>query len=207
MVDLLALAVAAALGFLVGRFRTYRLQHQGEVLVSRELMAEFSPATYHLLNSITLPVNDGSTQIDHVLVSRFGIFVIETKHYKGWIFGSAKSPTWTQVLYRQRFKFQNPLHQNHKHVRAVRALLDFLPAEQIRGLVAFTGEAEFRTPCPDGVFSLRGLVDHMKTFTDEVISENRLQFCVGRLEWRRLSLTRETDVAHRTRLQRRLGDG
>ena len=39
---------------------------------------------YHRLNNITLPLsNGGSTQIDHVIVSVYGIFVIETKHYKG----------------------------------------------------------------------------------------------------------------------------
>ena len=29
---------------------------------------------YHSLNDVTLPSTEGTTQIDHVLVSRFGIF-------------------------------------------------------------------------------------------------------------------------------------
>lgn len=207
MVDILALAVAAAVGFLVGHFRVYPLQNDGELLVSKALTAAFPPPTYHLLNSVTLPLNDGTTQIDHVLVSRFGVFVIETKHYRGWIFANAKSPMWTQSFFKQRFKFQNPLHQNYKHVKAVEALLDFLPAGQVRSAVVFSGDGEFRTPRPEGVFSIPGLVAHLMTFTEEVISENRLQFCIGRLEWWRFSLTRETDVAHRASLQRRFGDG
>ena len=206
MIEFLALVVAVAIGYIAGRYRVYRLQNEGELVVSRALAAELPPPAYHLLNSVTLPLDDGTTQIDHVLVSRFGVFVIETKHYKGWIFANAKSPVWTQVLFKQKHKFQNPLHQNYKHVKAVQALLDFLPQEHVRSAVVFTGEGEFRTPRPEGVFSTRGLVDHLKSFTTEVISENRLQFCVGRLEWRRLALTRETDVAHRANLQRRFGN-
>ena len=43
---------------------------------------------YTLFKNVTLPTEDGTTQIDHVIVSRYGVFVIETKNMKGWIFGS-----------------------------------------------------------------------------------------------------------------------
>ncbi|WP_339385147.1 nuclease-related domain-containing protein, partial [Vibrio paracholerae] len=39
---------------------------------------------------------DGTTQIDHIVVSKFGVFVIETKYMKGWIFGSKDQKQWTQ---------------------------------------------------------------------------------------------------------------
>lgn len=48
-------------------------------------------AIYHSLNNVTIMAADGSTtQIDHVIASRHGIFVIEAKNMKGWIFGNAK---------------------------------------------------------------------------------------------------------------------
>lgn len=47
---------------------------------------------YHRMNNVTLPLaSGGSTQIDHIIVSRYGIFVIETKNYKGWIFGEERA--------------------------------------------------------------------------------------------------------------------
>jgi restriction system protein len=206
MIEIIALAVFSALGYLAGRYRVDQLQNTGEALVARTLQTTFAPPDYHLLNNVTLPVHDGSTQVDHVLVSRFGVFVIETKHYQGWLFGAADSATWTQVLYRRKFKFQNPIRQNYKHVKAVQSLLDFLPPEHVRSAVVFSGEAEFRTPRPAGVFSVRGLAEHLGEFKDEVLSHNRMQFCVGRIECQRLALTRETDVQHRSSLQRRFGD-
>ena len=205
MIEIFALVIAILVGFIAGRFRVHQLQNHGEAIVSTTLVSAFPSPSYHLLNNLTIPVEDGTTQIDHVLVSRYGVFVIETKDYKGWIFADAQSRAWTQVLFKQKYKFQNPLHQNYKHLRSVQALLEFLPSECIKTAVVFTGESEFRTPRPDGVFSLEGLVAYLKGFTTEVMSENRLQFCVGRLECCRLALTHETDVAHRTSLQRRFG--
>jgi hypothetical protein len=202
---LVALLIPVAVGFLLGRYRTRVFQNRGESVLSRALKRRFTPPDYHLLNHLTLPVSGGTTQVDHVLVSRFGVFVIETKDYRGWIFGSADSRQWTQVLYRAKFRFQNPLQQNHRHVLAVRGLLDFLPADAVRPVVFFTGTAVFKTPIPDRVFTLEGFMAHVESQTVEVMSVNRLQFCVGRLETARLAVTRKTDIEHVQRLRRRYG--
>lgn len=203
------LAAALALGFLIGRRRTFRwryaatFQNSSEALVSRVTRMNFGPPDYHLMNHITIQMKDGTTQIDHILVSRFGVFVIETKNYTGWIFANAEQKYWTQVLFRLKFRFQNPIHQNFRHVRAVQDLLDFLPPAAIKSVVVFTGDAVFKTEIPQGVFSISGFVDHLRDQTDEVMSLNRVQFCVGRLETARLAISRETDVEHVRSLERR----
>lgn len=127
--------LALAAGFVIGRFRASRalrafsFQNRGEALLSDVVLRNLGPPDYHLMNHVTLQLEDGTTQIDHILVSRFGVFVIETKDYSGWIFGNGKQTSWTQVLFRSKFKFQNPIDQNMRHVRAVQGLLDFLPPE------------------------------------------------------------------------------
>ena len=205
------LAGALALGFLIGRRRTFRSRHaatfqnSGEARVSRVLLSEFRPPDYHLMNHVTIQMDDGTTQVDHILISRFGVFVIETKDYKGWIFANATHETWTQVLFRLRFKFQNPIFQNKRHVRAVKGLLDFLPPETITSVIVFTGEADFKTETPQGVFKVSLLVGYLRAQTKEVMSLNRVQFCVGRLETSRLAISRETDVEHIRSLERRRG--
>lgn len=213
------LASAAVLGFASGRRRTFiaggrrsvgawlspTFQNRGEALVSRVLLSHFGPPNYHLMSHVTLRMDDGTTQIDHILVSRFGVFVIETKDYNGWIFANAAEATWTQVLFRRSFKFQNPIFQNYRHVRAVRALLDFLPPETIKSVVVFSGSAAFKTDIPLGVTTIGQLPEYLRQQTEEVMSRNRQQFCVGRLETARLAISRESDVEHVQSLARRHG--
>jgi len=66
--------------------------------VSDLVASEFGPLDYHQMNHVTLRMDDGTTQVDHILVSRFGVFVIETKHYTGYLFANEEGQTWTQVL-------------------------------------------------------------------------------------------------------------
>jgi hypothetical protein len=200
---------ALVVGFGIGRSRASRVfrasayQNRGEALLSRLVQASFGFPDYHLMNHVTLELNDGTTQIDHILVSRFGVFVIETKDYKGWIFAGANQANWTQVLFRFRFKFQNPLFQNSRHVRAVQSLLDFLRPSDIKSVVVFTGEAEFKTEVPHGVFDTSGFIEYVRGQTVEVMSLKRVQFCVGRLETARLAISGRTDVEHVQSLERR----
>ncbi len=177
----------------------------GEFLVRQSILADFDLPNYHLINDITLPAGGGTTQIDHVLFSTKGIFVIETKHYAGWIFGDKKAKTWAQVVYHKKSRFQNPIRQNYKHLKIVQELLDFLPSENIHSLVVFTGSAEFKTQIPDGVCYLDDLPKQIKSFRKDVISENRMQFCVGRLECTRYERTKTTADKHKIYLKEKYG--
>lgn len=78
----------------------------GEFLVNK-LLSQLPESDYTLVKDVTLPAEDGTTQVDHIVVSKFGIFVVETKNMKGWIFGSKTQKQWTQKIYRHTSKFQN----------------------------------------------------------------------------------------------------
>ena len=202
-----ALPFVVWLRSVIGPYQAHAIQNRGEIRLCREVRTRFCPPDYHLLNHITLRMRDGATtQIDHILVSRFGVFVIETKDYQGWIFAGATDRNWTQVLYRAKFRFQNPIHQNYKHVCAVRELFEFLEPDIVHPVVVFTGKAEFKTDVPDGVFtSLAEFVGYVESHCTEVMSVNRVQFCVGRLEATRLAITGATDVEHVLELRRKHG--
>ncbi len=197
------------IGFLLKNSYRTRLilnQNRGEAAVRKLITSNFKSPNFHLLNNVTIPFQDGTTQIDHILISTKGIFVVEVKHYSGWIFGNEKSDQWMQSIYRVKNRFQNPIHQNYRHVKAIQQLLDFLPKEQIHSIVIFSGSAEFKTSIPNGVFYLEQLVSHLNSFQDEVISSNRLEFCVGRLECKRYDLTKATDIQHRAYLEKKYGN-
>jgi len=71
----------------------------GEFLVNISANLKLDKNKYHLIKNVTLPTEDGTTQIDHIIVSEYGIFVVETKNMKGWIFGDEKQKYWTQKIY------------------------------------------------------------------------------------------------------------
>jgi hypothetical protein len=106
---------------------------------------------YHHFRNIILPTSRGSTEIDHLIVSPFGLFVIENKDRSGWIFGGESDRYWTAVHFERRYQFQNPLHQNFGHVKALEELLS-LAASKIHSAVVLRGRFQFMTPVPTNVF-------------------------------------------------------
>ena len=135
----------------------------GEKITSFLLWRHLPSGEYFRINDIIIPAQDGTTQIDHVVVSQFGIFVIETKNYQGWIFGSPKDARWTQSLGGRKYLFQNPLRQNYRHTKCLSEFLD-RDHEIFHSVVFFIGKSTFKTPMPPNVLD-QGLTTYIKTFS------------------------------------------
>jgi len=120
------------------------------------LAKEYLDDSYKIMSDVVLKFDNGTTQIDQIIVSLYGIIVVEVKTYKGWIYGS--NGRWTQKLYRRQYRFQNPLKQNCKHINALQHLLK-LPDEMFRSLIVFSGEAKFRTVMPENI--VRGGMEYL----------------------------------------------
>lgn len=99
----------------------------GEISVASRLNL-LNHNDYKILSNVVLQTKNGGTvQIDHIIVSVYGIFVIETKNYKGWIFGNENAENWLQVIYKEKNQFRNPLKQNWSHVYALKNLIADFP--------------------------------------------------------------------------------
>jgi len=137
---------------------------RGEKRVSN-ILTQGLPDGYIILNDIYLPLSDGTTaQIDHIVVSQYGIFVIETKNYSGWIFTDARGAEWAQWLRGPKRPFEkNPIRQNNGHICAIAECLG-ISKNNLHGVVAFTEKCTFKTPRPDCVVYTARLVDYIKSF-------------------------------------------
>lgn len=95
-----------------------------EKLVSRNLH-RLDPNFYTVIDNVILPSNGNTshTQIDHIVVSRFGIFCIETKSHSGWVYGSTNQKYWTQSVHYKKYDIYNPSWQNYAHTKAIELLL------------------------------------------------------------------------------------
>ena len=96
---------------------------RGEIAVSN-ILSTLPQTDYKIVNDLMIKTEFGTTQIDHVVISLYGIFVIETKNYKGWITGSEKSDYWFKNMYGKKYRFYNPLKQNYGHVIALSNILN-----------------------------------------------------------------------------------
>ena len=157
------------------------------------------PKVYHRVNNVTIPADDGqgTTQIDHIFVSPYGVFVIETKNINGWIFGGEHEPNWTQKLNKRHSqRFQNPLRQNYKHTKTLAELLE-LPPEKLISVIVFVGDrTEFKTPMPPNVRICRGYVDYIKEHQTQILSQEEVGHVLATIEEKRIAKGFKTDRKH-----------
>ncbi|HIF9138523.1 TPA: NERD domain-containing protein [Photobacterium damselae] len=171
----------------------------GEYLVNR-LLSKLPESDYTLIKDVTLPTSDGTTQVDHIVVSKYGIFVVETKNMKGWIFGSARQKLWTQKIYRHSSKFQNPLHQNYKHIKVLETLLG-CNVDYLHSVIVFIGDSNFKTEMPPNVTYARGSIRYIQQFNKVVFSDKdyaRLTDSINQIKLKRGVIT---DLKHRNHVK------
>lgn len=193
------LLILIIIGFvLIVAFKPFIKGKIGEFAVSTHVKLYLDQEKYILLNDSTLPdERNGTTQIDHILLSPYGIFVIETKNYKGWIFGGERQKTWTQKIYKKTYKFQNPLYQNYKHQKVIEEILaDVVDPELIHSIVVFMPDCEFKTQMPENIFRGASWTDYVKKFDVVMIPEMKLRRIQYRLEKEILEKSWKTNRAH-----------
>jgi len=123
----------------------------GEEMVNRAISGALDQTIYRSFHNVIIPDYYGMTQIDHTIISPYGIFVIETKNIKGWIFGSERDNRWTQCLRGgKKYSFQNPLRQNFRHTKSISMFLG-LPHYCMHSIVLFMGGCEIKTKMPNNV--------------------------------------------------------
>ncbi len=176
----------------------------GEKIVSFRLAKGLSESEYAILDDVYLPIDGATTQIDHIVVSRYGVFVVETKNYTGWIFASADSPKWTQTIYRERNSSQNPIRQNYRHICAISENLG-IPKEFLKGVVAFTGDCQFKTEMPAGVVFSRKAAEYIRSFKEPLLKQKEVADIIEAIRLWDASVTPEQRAAHVANLKKRHG--
>lgn len=154
----------------------------GEAAIN-SMLKELDPSKFILVNNITIPnpkARSKISQIDHIVISKTGIFVLETKNYTGWIFGSPQNQYWTQVVYKKKNKLYNPIKQNWGHIYALSDYLN-IPRIKFYNLVCFIGDAKFKTDIPLGVYTDRSFIRDIEVKAKEVLTIEDIEKIKGLL--------------------------
>jgi restriction system protein len=205
VVCLVAVISMAAVAFFY-RYLPSLKGRAGEFAVHRALRKALPEPEYLIIPDVVLPVDGATTQIDHVVVSRYGIFVIETKNYAGWIFGAGNESQWTQTIYRKKSRFQNPLRQNYRHTKTLSELTG-IPHEYFKSLVVFVGNATFKTLVPPNVIRGPELTRTIRAYNQAIIQDEQVpEIAAAIREWA-ATVDEVAKVNHVRNLRRRHGNG
>lgn len=152
---LIILLVLSLIGFITWYNTPTQKGKRGEKYVSK-LLSQL-PNDYIVLNDLVYYTSKGTTQIDHVVLSKHGVFAIETKNYRGEIYGDDDRKEWTQIIvtevrysknwyktytYVTKNHFYNPIKQAYSHVYKLKELLSEYPHLPIIPVVVFAGSAD-----------------------------------------------------------------
>jgi len=141
----------------------------GEWTVRRSLfwLKLFHPHDYIVRHGVLLQEGQHSQELDHVVISKFGIFAIETKSKGGVIYGNEDDKHWKQVMTAQlTHEFHNPLLQNKGHIKSLKSVLGDVA---IHSVVVFIN-GRFGNPLPAHVMRQQRLRPYLRTFKQEVYS-------------------------------------
>ncbi|MDO4878038.1 MAG: nuclease-related domain-containing protein [Neisseria sp.] len=176
---------------------------RGEREVKKALEAGLG-RDYLCLHDLIVPARHGTTtQIDHVCLSVYGIFVVETKNFSGRICGGGGDALWTQELFGKRFVFQNPLRQNYAHIKALSELLG-LPVDNFHSVVVFLDGCELQGRPPAGVCRIGQAAGRIKSFKKTLLDQGRVEEAAAVLAQKKFRATGRKRRAHVKQLQKRL---
>jgi hypothetical protein len=195
----LLLAMAVAIWLLLRpalpRFR----ERLGSWRVHRALLRSLPASHYSVFRDVTVCANRAEdrprAQIGHVVVSPYGLFIIEARHLSGRIDGSENDALWTRCHFRSKQQFHNPLGQARDHVLALRDLTG-LSASRFQCMAVFTGRVDFERPMPARVTQLGGLVPFIQVRTQELLGFEEAQRIAALLESSRVPPGIQTAAAH-----------
>lgn len=151
----------------------------GEKKASLNIWVSLNANVYHRVHDLIIPSRNGTTQIDHLLVSKYGLFIVETKNRSGWIFGAEDQVKWTQSVFGKKYTFQNPLRQTFRQKKVLSEFLD-LGEALIHTVVYFVGDCKFKTPMPPNVLR-SGLERYIKRFKTESLSSDEVRRVLKKL--------------------------
>lgn len=115
-----------------------------------------------MIHGFIIPVDDRSSEIDYIVLSRFGVFVIEVKYWTGHIIVSGEDWYRAAEEWGEKYPIINPILQNNGHIKALSSFLE-LPEESFFNMVVMAGTSRFRGIKPEGVYSQKDMVRFIRS--------------------------------------------
>ena len=155
----------------------------GERSVNSELK-KLDANAYTVIPNIMLRKPDRSTsQIDAIVISIYGVFVIEAKNYTGKIRGKVRADKWKQILHSRQnpYYFQNPIHQNFGHIKTLEEVIG-INYHKMHNIVVFAGTAKWRKRPAKSVLYTKELRKYIESKKKVCLTQEELNTIKNKIE-------------------------
>lgn len=191
---LVILVIVIVVAIVIARAYYSSPKHKGKrgELHIQKILSQLPENDYTTFNDVVLQTTHGTTQIDHVVISRYGVFVIETKNYRGEIFGNDDRQDWKQIIktditfrnkwwktytYIKNSEFYNPVRQSLGHVSQVRRIMKQIPNVKVVSIVVFSDQTDLAgVNSSHHVINACQLLQCIRSYTNPCISEHDLAY-------------------------------
>lgn len=140
-------------------------------LHTRKALDRLPKYEYYVINNLLLNLNGKTHQIDHVVISKYGIFVIETKQYHGFITGKKYDKYWIRHTKYNKYYYLNPIRQNYGHVKTIIDLIDLPEINEhvVHNIVCFSGSVNLMVEHNGEIVSCDNLPRKIMSYIDSVV--------------------------------------
>ena len=167
--QILLIVVVALLGLLYIYLKTLKKGALGEFVT--KLVLKFLRKEFRTIHDLTFDDGEKTVQVDHLVVSPYGIFVIETKNYSGTIYGKENSEKFTQYLGKSRNDFYSPIKQNRGHIYSLKKILgDY----KYVSIIAFSGNSKLKVETDTFVGYIGDVNKYIKSHKEKVIDPQQI---------------------------------
>lgn len=160
----------------------------GEKRVS-SFLEDLDCEDYRVYNDLLIRNGNYTTQVDHIVISRYGVFVLETKNVHGKVYGGGNAEFWKQYLpdtgykrygFTQEHQLRNPIWQNDGHIKTLRKLV-FSNDVPVYGIVVFPSDTERNVTAQQPVLNMYNVVPYIKQYRENVLSSEQMSYYHRRL--------------------------
>ena len=168
--------------------RAEAIGNYGEKRVS-SFLEDLDCENYRVYNDLLIRNGNYTTQVDHVVISRYGVFVLETKNVHGKIYGGGNAEFWKQYLpdvgykrygFTQEHQLRNPIWQNDGHIKTLKKLV-FGNDVPVYGIVVFPSDTELNVTASQPVLNMYNVVLYIKQYRDDALSSEQMDVYRRRL--------------------------
>lgn len=174
---LIILMIILLCDFIQKKAKPYKNKKKGRIGEKAicKILKKLPVKEYLVLNDVLLKTKNGTVQIDHIVLSEYGIFVIETKNYSGLIFGNGFAPKWKQRIGKSYLgEIDNPILQNKAHIYALMNTLDINTSDIFLPISTFSHNCILKVNAGTPVVYYDELIRIIKSYRNQKLSKEQV---------------------------------